>query len=483
MRILQVASEAVPLVKTGGLADVVTALSLALGEAGDDVRLLLPAYGDMLERVKPELRLELGDPLGVGAARLWATMLPGTELKVWLLQCDALYRRAGGPYLDASGHDHPDNHLRFALLARAAAMAAIASPALGWPVDVVHAHDWQAALVPAYLAWWGAGRPATVLTVHNLQFAGRFPPAILPQIAAPPGAFAVDGIEFYGEVSYLKAGLYYADRVTTVSPTYADEIRTPEGGIGFDGLLRARGDAVQGVLNGIDERAWDPARDMALPRRYDAKSLTTKRELRLSLQRELGLLEQSSAPLFGLVGRLTWQKGIDLLLSAIGPQLAEGAQLAVLGSGEPALVESLAELVAAHPGQVAHRQGYDEALSHRIFAGADLFCVPSRFEPCGLTQIYGMRYGTPPIVRRTGGLADTVIDDDEQPAAGTGFVFDAPSPAALAEALARAAAAWRDRERFLAIQRRGMAQPFGWLRGAEDYRRIYAEAILARAGG
>jgi starch synthase len=230
MRILQVASEAVPLVKTGGLADVVTALSQALGDAGDDVRLLMPAYGDMLERVRPELRLELGDPLGVGPARLWSTTLPGSDVKMWLLQCDPLFRRPGGPYLDAAGHDHPDNHLRFAMLSRAAAMAAIASPALGWPVDVVHAHDWQAALTPAYLSWWGTGRPATVLTVHNLQFAGRFPPSILPSIAVPPSAYAVDGLEFYGEVSYLKAGLYYADRVTTVSPTYADEIRTPEGG-------------------------------------------------------------------------------------------------------------------------------------------------------------------------------------------------------------------------------------------------------------
>jgi starch synthase len=236
------------------------------------------------------------------------------------------------------------------------------------------------------------------------------------------------------------------------------------------------------VLNGIDERAWDPARDMALARRYDAKSLGTKRELRALLQRELGLVEQTAAPLLGLVGRLTWQKGIDLLLGAMPVLLASGVQLAVLGSGEPALAVALGELAALHPGQVVHHQGYDEALSHRIFAGADLFAVPSRFEPCGLTQIYGMRYGTPPVVRRTGGLADTVIDDDDHPGAGTGFVFDAPDPAALAGALMRAVSAWFDRERFVAIQRRGMAQPFGWLQGAQEYRRIYAEAMRARAG-
>ncbi len=480
MRILQVASEAVPLCKTGGLADVVTALSQALVDGGDDVRVLLPAYRGMLERVTIERRFELGDPLGLGVpARIACATLPDTRVQAWLLQCDALFDRAGGPYVDEHGRDHGDNHLRFALLARAAAELALASGPMGWPVDVVHAHDWQSALVAGYLAWWGRGRPATVLTVHNLQFAGRFAPQVLGAIAAPPWSFSPAGLEFYGQISLLKAGLVWADRVTTVSPTYADEIRTPEGGIGFDGLLRHRGTAVVGILNGIDDRAWDPANDAALAQHYDASSLGDKQLCRRALQRELGLQEQPDAPVLGLVGRLTWQKGIDLLLGGIDVALAQGAQLAMLGSGEPELESALAQRVAAHRGAVALRRGYDEALSHRIFAGADLFLVPSRFEPCGLTQMYAMRYGTPPVVRRTGGLADTVRDEDEHPGAGTGFVFDAPEPGAFAAALQRAITTWRDRPHFEAVQRRGMAGHYGWARGAAAYRRVYEEAIAA----
>ncbi len=481
MKILQVASEAVPLCKTGGLADVVTALSQTLASQGDDVRVLIPAYAGVLARVAVERHIELGDPLGVGhRARVCIARVPDSPLEWWLLQCDPLFDRPGGPYGDPSGVDWPDNHLRFGLLARAAAMLAIGGAALGHPVDVVHTHDWQAALAAGYLAWWGRGRPASVLTVHNLQFAGRFALQLAGALALPPAAVTPAGLEFYGELSLLKAGLVWADRVTTVSPTYADEIRTPEGGIGFDGLLRHRGDAVVGILNGIDEATWDPRHDAALPARFDANHLEDKQRCRAALQRELGLAPQTHAPVLGLVGRLTWQKGIDLVLEAVEVSLAQGAQLVVLGSGEPALEQALDQLVALHPLAVAHRRGYDEALSHRIFAGADLFLVPSRFEPCGLTQMYAMRYGTPPVVRRTGGLADTVIDEDERPGAGSGFVFDAPTAPALAAALQRATSTWRDRAHHEDVQRRGMARAFGWREGAGAYRRVYREAIAHR---
>lgn len=482
MRILQVASEAVPLCKTGGLADVVTALSQALVRGGDDVRVLVPAYRGTIERADASHVLDLGDPLGCGATSVWRGVLPDTDVPALLVRCDALYERAGGPYLDASGREHPDNHLRFALLARVAATLAIAGPAIGWPVDVVHAHDWQAALAPAYLAWWGGERPATVLTVHNLAFVGRFGPHVLSAIAAPPSAFAIHGLEFYGAVSFLKGGLYHADRITTVSPTYAQEIRTTEGGEGFDGLLRARGDRLHGILNGIDDHVWNPAADSHLATGYDATSVTEKRAIRSALAREVGLAVRDDTTLFGSVGRLSWQKGLDILLGALPALLAAGGQLVVLGTGDPGIERALAEAAHGHPGRVAFHRGYSEGLAHRVVAGSDAFVVPSRFEPCGLTQMYALRYGTPPVVRRTGGLADTVLDDDAWPAEGTGFVFAEPHAEALADAIARACAAHRDPRRWRALQARGMARDFSWSAGVEHYRAVYRLAQDDRRG-
>jgi len=480
MRILQVASEAVGVCKTGGLADVVTALSAALVDAGDAVELLLPAYRGTLAALGATPLYELGDPLGLGQpARIWSAHQGDHTPALRLLQCDALFDRTGGPYVDEHGVDWPDNHLRFALLGRAAAQIALASPAMGRPFDVVHAHDWQAGMATAYLSWWGVGRPATVFTVHNLHFTGRFPREIMPEIGAPPSAWSFTDIEFYGQLSYLKAGLVHADRVTTVSPTYADEIRTPESGIGFDGLLRWRGDDVRGILNGIDAKRWDPGHDTALGVPYDADHPVGKQAARVALRRELGIDVPASAPVFGMVTRLTWQKGVDFVTAGIEPLLATGGALVVLGSGEPELEQSLAALAAAHPGRVVLCRGYDEALSHRIFAGADFLAVPSRFEPCGLTQMYAMRYGTPPIVRRTGGLADTVVDDDGS--TGTGFVFEAPTAEACTAAMLRAAQTWQAPDRYAALQRRAMAQHNDWRRSAATYRSLYAEAAAARS--
>jgi len=476
MRILQVASEAVPLCKTGGLADVVTALATALQRGGDEVVVLLPAYPGVSERADARPHLELGDPLGCGPTRLLAGRLPGSDVAAWLVECDPLYARAGGPYLGPDGRDHPDNHLRFGLLARVAAILGAHGVLVGAPFDIVHVHDWQAGLVPGYLAWWGGTRPPTVITVHNLHFAGRFDPSVMAALAIPPSAYAIEGIEFYGSASFLKAGLYYADRITTVSPTYATEIRTPAGGEGFDGLLRSRAASLHGILNGIDTKLWDPARDPHLPVKFDVHDLALKDHVKLALQSELGLVLDAGAPLFGMVGRLAWQKGIDLLLAAIPRLLARGGQLAVLGSGDDALEAALQRAAEQHPGRIAYRWGYDDPLAHRIVAGADAFVMPSRYEPCGLTQLYAMRYGTVPVVRRTGGLADTVIDLDSHPSTGTGLSFDPPTGTALGDAIDRAVSAWTDKPRWHALQRRGMAQDFGWERGAAAYRDVYAAA-------
>jgi starch synthase len=478
VRILMVASEAFPLAKTGGLADVTGALSSALVRRGHDVRLLMPAYRGVARAAEAKPMLELGDPLGVGETRLSQGRLLD-DVPVWLVENPNLYDRPGSPYLDPSGHDWPDNHLRFALLGRVAALLSIAGAPLGWTPDVVHAHDWQAGLAPAYLHWWGGPRPGTVFTIHNLHFAGRFPPEARAAVALPPQAYSIHGVELYGSFSFLKAGLYYGDRLTTVSPRYAQEIQTPLGGEGLHGLLGARSPDLTGILNGIDEQQWNPAVDPHLARPYDARTLEHKAASKAALQAEVGLRVDPEAPLLGSVGRLTWQKGVDLMLSTLPLLLERGGQLVVLGSGEPALETAVRRAAEQHPGRVAYRHGYDEPLSHQIIAGSDMFAVPSRFEPCGLTQMYAMAYGTVPIVRRTGGLADTV-HDAAQPG-GEGFVFEAPSGRAFAGALSRALEAWSERPRWRAIARAGMQRDFGWDRAAVAYEGVYQQARRSAA--
>jgi starch synthase len=475
MRILMVASEAFPLAKTGGLADVTSALARSLARRGHDVRLMLPAYRGVAKLARAQTMLQLGDPLAVGTTQLLRGRLPDDDaVEVWLVDNPALYDRPGDPYLDPSGHDWPDNHLRFALLARAAAMVTIAGVALGWAPQVVHAHDWQAGLVPAYLHWWGGPRPATVFTIHNLHFAGRFAPHLCSAVALPPHAYSMHGVELYGSLSFLKAGLYYSDRLTTVSPEYAKEIQTPLGGEGLQGLLSARSPDLTGILNGIDVEQWSPATDPHLAARYQASTLGEKAASKAALQTELGLRVDPEAPLLGSVGRLTWQKGVDLMLGALPVLLEQGGQLAMLGSGEPALESAVKQAAQQHPGRVAFAHGYDEPLSHRIIAGSDIFAVPSRFEPCGLTQMYAMRYGTVPIVRRTGGLADTVRDASAKQ--GEGFVFEQASGAAFGAALQRALDAFGHAERWRELQLRGMGRDFGWARSAAAYESLYEQA-------
>lgn len=474
MRILHVASEATGLVKTGGLADVTAGLARAQRDAGDDVRLLLPAYRGCAELADATVRHALGDPLGGGPTRLLEGRLPGTDVPVWLVDAPTLYDREGGPYLDPHGNDYSDNPLRFALLGRVAAMLSTVGPALGWTPDIVHAHDWQASIAPATLHWWGGTRPGTVTTVHNLKFQGRFSPEVVSQVGLPAAAYALEGAEAYGTFSFLKAGLFYSDRITTVSPTYAEEIQSETGGEGLHGLLRSRSNRLHGLLNGIDEAAWDPRSDSDLHAAFGPRSLGPRAANKRALQRYFGLDEERGVPLVGLVSRLSDQKGIDLLLAAIPQLLRSPLQLVVLGSGDPLLEEALRDLARQHPTRVGVNIGYDEALSHQVFAGSDLFVVPSRFEPCGLTQMYAMRYGALPVVRNTGGLADTVTDVS---AGGCGFTFEAVDADALREAMHRALEVYADGDRWTRLQLQAMQRSFGWGNAAGGYRDVYSAAI------
>ena len=410
LRVLSVASELYPLVKTGGLADVAGALPPALAREGIETRTLVPGYPAVIDALREAEAVHGWAHLHGGPARLLAAHAAGLDLLV--LDAPHLYARPGNPYLGPDGKPWPDNALRFAALAEGAvAVARGAVP--GAAPDVVQAHDWQAGLVPALLHYAGTPRPRTVMTVHNLSFQGLFPRELLTELGLPPQAWALDGVEYHGMIGYLKAGLALADHVTTVSPTYAAEIRTPEGGMGLDGLLRHRADVLTGILNGIDDTVWNPATDVHLAARFDRRHLARRAANKAALQARLGLDAGPASPLFGVVSRLTQQKGMDLLLESLPAVLGGGAQLAVLGAGDKALEAGFAAAAAQHPGRVATVIGYDEALAHLLQGSVDALLVPSRFEPCGLTQLCALRYGAIPVVARVGGLADTVIDASE----------------------------------------------------------------------
>ncbi len=479
LKVLHAAAEVFPLVKTGGLADVVAALPPALARAGADARLLLPGLPEISDAVAHQRTIcEIGPLFGAARVTLRCGQLPSTHVPTYVIDAPYLYRRGGGPYQDKGGAEWPDNLQRFALLGWIAAHLAAGELDEAWTPDVLHAHDWHAALACAYMAAHPSTACASVFTVHNLAFQGHFALADFPLLGLPASFMAATGLEFHGQLALMKAGLKFAQRVTTVSPTYAREIATPEFGFGLDGVIRDRGLDVSGILNGVDGEVWNPRHDTALAANYDARTLDGKAQCKRALQVEVGLASRGEAPLFGLVSRLTAQKGVDLLLAALPALLRSGAQLLVLGSGERELEEALQAAARAHPGRVVVRIGYDEALAHRLIAGSDLILVPSRFEPCGLTQMYGLRYGTLPLVRRVGGLADTVFDADDVVRA-TGFVFDEATPDALANAVARAADVYRTPEMWRTIMRRAMAQDFSWESSAASYLALYAQAIAA----
>jgi len=477
MRVLHVAAEVFPLVKTGGLADVVAALPVALAHAGADVRLLLPGMPPILEAVlhaKPVI--DLGACFGAARVRLLRGRMPGSHLPVYLVDAPLLYRRGGSPYHGPDGREWPDNLHRFGLLGWIAAQLGAGELDAGWIPDVVHAHDWHAAMSCAYLHAHAGDAALSVFTVHNLAYQGLFPQEDSALLGLSASFMSPAGLEYHGQLSFMKAGLTFADRITTVSPSYAREILTPEFGAGLDGVMRARADHVSGILNGIDNEVWNPAADAAIPARYSAEQPAGKAACKAALQAEFGLDVDAAAPLLVSIGRLSSQKGLDLLLAALPALMEMGVQLIVQGSGEPALEAAFRMAALVQPGRVGVHIGYDENRAHRLVAGADIIVVPSRFEPCGLTQLYGLRYGTVPLVRRVGGLADTVVDTNEatlQSDSATGFGFDAPTPQALTDAVWRAVELRARPQAWQQVRERGMAQNYSWDGPAQRYLSLY----------
>ena len=474
MRILFAGTELFPHVKVGGLADVMAALPKALRSLGVDLRVLLPGFPALKLAAAPlEPVLSLGDLMGGGEARVLLGRSPaGTPL--YLLDQPAFFPH-DRPY--EAGGDMP---LRFGALAWTAAHLGRHGDGQGWKPQVVHAHDWPTALAPAYLALEEGPRPRTVMTIHNLAYQGLFPAELLTPLGLPAACFHPDGVEFYGKLGFLKAGLVYADRLTTVSPTYAREILGPAGG-GLEGLLLRRNGRLRGILNGVDGEVWNPATDPHLPLPFDPEDLPARCQSKPALQQELGLREAPGTPLFAIVSRFAAQKGLDLVLKNLPWFRARDAQLAVLGEGEPELEARFLAAARLHPGRVAVRIGFDEGLSHRMYGGADAILVPSHQEPCGLTQMYALRYGALPIVRATGGLADTVVDaapEAVREGRATGFVFGEARAEALGEALERAAGLFRNQpEDWRNLQRHAMGQDFGWTRSARQYLDLYEDLL------
>jgi starch synthase len=480
-KILAVASEVFPLVKTGGLADVVGALPAALSHHGIEMRVMVPGYPSVMAAMKGAKPVRHYDDLFGGVSRVLAGRVKGLDLLV--VDAPHLFDRPGNPYLGPDGADWLDNWQRFAALSRAAADAGQGAIEAFVP-EIVQAHDWQAALTVAYLHF--APKPAakTILTLHNLAFQGKFPAAVFSALGLPDAAFAIGGVEYYGGVSYLKGGLHYADAITTVSPNYADEICTPEYGMGLDGLLRARRNVLTGIVNGIDTAIWSPASDEHLALTYVPRNFAQRRQAnKRAIERRLDLAE-GDGPLFCVVSRLTWQKGMDLLVHCLDDLVAQGARLGLLGAGEAALESDFIKAAEQYKGRIGTFIGYDESLSHLLQGGADAILIPSRFEPCGLTQLYGLRYGCVPVVSHVGGLADTIVDANEaalDQGAATGLQFAPVDASVLARAIERATRLYADRNAWNSIQKAGMKADVSWEKSAARYAQLYRRVLQSEA--
>lgn len=482
LKVLFATSEVAPLIKTGGLADVSGALPAALRALGVDVRVLVPGYRQVSEQLgRHEVVAAFDNLAGFPSARLLSgKMMSGTPLLV--LDCPSLYQREGGPYQNAKGRDWPDNALRFGLLSRVAAMLGSDESPLDWHPDLVHCNDWQTGLTPAWLRFAPTSAPS-VFTVHNLAFQGIFPPGTVSDLHLPPSCFSIDGVEYYGKLSFMKAGLFYADHITTVSPNYAKEIQQEDFGFGMQGLLAERRDNLTGILNGIDTDEWNPATDPHLASKYSRTRMADKAANKQALQSRLGLNFAPDVPLLGVVSRLTHQKGLDLLLKIASRLIKLPVQLAMLGSGEAHMEAVARELAQRYPGSIGVHVGFSEELSHQIEAGADLFVMPSRFEPCGLNQLYSQRYGTPPIVHATGGLADSVVDctpETLRDGSASGFAFHGMTAENLFATIRRAIELYHDHDKWNALRKNCMGKDFSWQRSAEAYRAVYLKVLERR---
>ena len=478
MQVLAVTPEIYPLIKTGGLADVTGALPIALGRHGVTTRTLVPGYQVVMAAFKKKKPVHQYAELQGGKAAVHA--VKAGELDLFVLDAPHLFDRIGGPYGDAGGKDWPDNWRRFAALSQVGADIA-AGTVPNYAPDLVHVHDWQAALTLAYMRFGKAVGVPSVITVHNLAFQGQFGSAIFPGLGLPPQAMALDGVEYYGGVGYLKAGLQSAWAITTVSPTYAQEIRSPQFGMGLDGLINSRAVDLHGIVNGIDPETWDPANDPYLVSQFSRSTLKAREPNRRAVEQRFGL-DADKDPLVCVISRLTWQKGMDVFAAVVDQIVDAGVKIAVLGSGDSGLEGALHAAAARHRGRVGVVIGYDEALSHIMQGGCDAIVIPSRFEPCGLTQLYGLRYGCVPMVARTGGLADTIIDANEAAVAAgvaTGLQFAPESGAALMQAMRRMVDLHSDRAAWGTIQKQGMKADVSWHRSAAKYAELY-KSLMAR---
>ncbi len=483
-RILFAASEAYPLIKTGGLGDVAGSLPRALLSLKQDVRLILPAYAEVVGRAG-RLKTLAEFSLRHYSVRLLAGTLPGSRVPCYLVDCPELFNRPGNPYLADDGHPWPDNAWRYTVFAEAVVQVANDQLGLDWQPELVHCHDWQTGLIPALLSRQ-AHRPATVFTIHNLAYQGLFPYQIFLDLGLPADLWHFDGLEYHGELSFIKGGMYFADRINTVSPSYAKEIQTPAFGYGLDGLLRHRHAALSGIINGIDTKEWNPGTDPFLAHTYNRRSLQHKAINKAALQENLGLQPNADALLIGFVGRLVEQKGVDIILDGLEKIMTLPVQLALLGSGQAAFERALLNAAERYPDRLAIKIGYSESLAHQIEAGSDVFLMPSRFEPCGLNQMYSMRYGSLPVVRSVGGLADTVTDANANNLASktaTGFVFSGDQGTDLYQTLARAYELFQDKTQWKTVQLTGMGQDFSWQNSAQEYLRLYQSAVQSQAAG
>ena len=483
MRVLFATSEAYPLIKTGGLADVSGALPKAISQLATfkgDIKIVMPAYSAVLAKLNNIQTIANIDVLGQACTIITGHM-PDSGLDVIAIQNAFLYERAGGPYSDENGVDWLDNALRFGVLSRVASLLCSAqSPVPSWLPELVQCNDWQTGLTPAYMKLLDNSSVKSIFSIHNLAFQGCFDATWLAKLELPAAHFQINGFEYYNQISFLKAGLFYADQLSTVSPTYAQEIQTKQFGFGLEGLLQTRTVDLTGIVNGIDTYEWNPATDVHLPKNYSNNRITNKHKVKHVLQQQLGLQMDAKAPLLGVVSRLTHQKGLDLLPGIMPTLVKQGCQFAILGSGDKALEAHFNELADSFPNQVSMNIGYHEHLSHNIMAGSDMFIMPSRFEPCGLNQLYGLAYGTPPIVSPTGGLADSVCDTNElslKNNSATGFVVKNVNSASLLVTIQRAIKIWEDKTTWRKIQKNGMQRDISWDSSASAYLNLYQRTL------